>query len=158
MGHKVQRGLIAFPASHSVGAGNGIFPLSCFLTSYPGNDCKLSCSLRPRSSIGHWETSSQGRSWPCGIPTPWRSGSTYPSLLLQRTTRKVPQLGASRASAGGRESSPPPPLVFGGGGATLDLKGLFLTLCKTEFILPVGMGRGDVTTTAFKSTVNANRP
>ena len=43
-------------------------------------------------------------------------------------------------------------------GASLDLKGLFLALCKTEFILPVGVGRGDVTTTAFKSTLNANRP
>lgn len=45
-----------------------------------------------------------------------------------------------------------------GGGASPDPKGVFLALCKTEFILPVGVGRGDVTTTAFKSTLNANRP
>lgn len=61
---------------------------------------------------------------------------------------------ACRASAGGRESSSSSGLC----GASLDLKGLFLALCKTEFILPVGVGRGDVTTTAFKSTLNANRP
>lgn len=44
-------------------------------------------------------------------------------------------------------------------GPSLDLKGLFPALCKTEFILPVGVGRGDVITTSFKSTVNGkNKP
>lgn len=83
------------------------FPVA-FLTGYP-QKWQLSHSLGPRSSIEHYEMSSRGRNWRCGIPIPWLSGSTSPPPRLRRTTRKVLPPGGLQSRVGGCEFRPSPP-------------------------------------------------